>query len=193
VFPACAPSLDATLKLFAQHELYHFDRFDSFSVIGQADRRWIIGTITSSDRRLVVSVDQHAADERVQLERQWTQLGWTKDGHDHIQVDSTSIDPCPLSLSQRELRMIGKYEDTFYEWGVEWKVEDDMVVVVGVPEIISGRLNAQPHLIRELVVEHLYALEEGRGLASGGNFLASCPKVLMDMMNSQACRSTFDS
>ncbi|KAG8470808.1 hypothetical protein KFE25_009229 [Diacronema lutheri] len=154
-------------------------------VIGQVDSKWIAVTLGSA----LALIDQHAADERVQLERLLAV---------HLDADglpreprSVRLEPAErLALSAHELALLREHMRAVQLWG--WQVRGDVsaaasarggtggdghgLLLVGAPAVCS-------HVLRvPALAEYLALLDELRGCPSP-------PRAVLRAIISKACRS----
>ena len=164
---------------------------------------------------VLVMVDQHAADERVRVERIWEGVaGRVARGEE---VEREALEP-PLGVivSREEAELLGDVgkRAQFGRWGVDLSLslepdgtptptqEQDyaQIWLTAVPKVVAGRLKLEPKLRQELVRSFVgaeYAVGDGAGPSAGGvsggeptaaAALRDCPPVLVELMNSLACR-----
>ncbi|KAI0650516.1 hypothetical protein C8Q79DRAFT_390579 [Trametes meyenii] len=215
----------------------------SARVLGQVDRKFIACIIRSSsalpldstdeparDECALVLIDQHAADERVRVERflQEACTGFLACCGDadssmcgaHIR-SRTLVPPINVLLTEQEAQSIAHSSDVrsaFARWGVTLSaasVQRDVVApspgneaaysqiqVTTVPEVVADKLLAGDEL-RDLIKGYLARLKmEGmEGVPYSMGFsqhdktphdwqraLRFCPRELVDLINSKACR-----
>ncbi|KAF7171437.1 hypothetical protein CNMCM5623_003795 [Aspergillus felis] len=187
------------------------------NVIAQVDRKFILAKLADdhSSRSVLVLIDQHAADERYRIESLFGEM--FVDGH--RQVQTIRIDPIIFDILLMEATLFGKHADFFASWGVEYTVERKssartaFVVVHSLPTLIAERCRVEPNLVSDLIRGELWKHEEnGRGaltLSAGQaqrskihrdelgcetedswvERLKSCPRGIIDLLNSRACRT----
>jgi DNA mismatch repair protein MLH3 len=204
-------------------------------VIAQVDKKFILVRVVGYDEKnfsqntstaLLVLIDQHAADERVQVEALFQDLcspattgcsGYrSKLGHS-AQVASVILDrPIQFTISQAERVHFTTYAARFALWGILFDMLDPtalseacdalptkccLLSVTALPPTVSERCKADAGLLiaflRSTVWDyasdpHLLPHESiavDRKSPDWVRKLASCPKGLIDMINSRACRS----
>lgn len=158
-------------------------------IISQVDKKFIL--IGMSDRsqtnvpkggKLLVLVDQHAADERVRVE------GLLRD----LSSIPTSLAKHIIFETQaREQEILARQAAYFADWGILYDVvvppgtHKCRVSVRALPTAIAERCRIEPKVLIELLRAEAWKREENGGLSS----TKQCPKGLLDMLNSRACRS----
>ncbi|KAL4076208.1 hypothetical protein J3A83DRAFT_4225587 [Scleroderma citrinum] len=178
------------------------------------------------DGKTLVLIDQHAADERVRVERFLKTIcnGFLchHDGRGGVETLQL-LPPIPVLLTRREasrLSQVLAYQKAFESWGFRFgdlqsvtitegadlSMHEDaaytQIFVTAIPEVISEKLLAGSEL-RELIKGYLGALEnelDGFDVPSQSNLGANetemgwvkalrwCPRVLLELINSKACR-----
>jgi DNA mismatch repair protein MLH3 len=169
---------------------------------------------TSGDT--LVIVDQHAADERCRLENLLSTL-WTSSGV----VSSTLTNPMAFDISWREVRLLDIHKEYFASWGIvynlpkrgiikDWSLEQNFTVIA-LPSAIVERCMLEPKLVVDLIRSEAWKCDEREKTATC--FVASkleldqqepeqypwlkrihdCPQGILDMLNSRACRSKWES
>ncbi|ETW84186.1 hypothetical protein HETIRDRAFT_381588 [Heterobasidion irregulare TC 32-1] len=196
-------------------------------VIGQLDKKFIVCTIdtprnsamsgtsnqTEADISLIL-VDQHAASERVRVERLLKELCLGFLGTDATGVRCVELaPPKPVLLTKTEAQMLQatpSIRETLRRWGFSFadapqhEVEEavyQQVWVKCVPEVVSEKLMTSDEMQR--LLKGYLASCEADGVASEPiegdceenvdeflwhKALRSCPRELLDLVNSRACR-----
>ena len=115
----------APVRLVVGSRQLRRDALSKVRVIGQVEKQWIIGFIENS----LVVCDQHAADERIRLERLTTQLSL----HDIAGRPDQGLEPCILicpvvldGLSAAEVDVVTNpaVAQNLRYWGFRWREED---------------------------------------------------------------------
>mgnify|MGYP001575001318 CR=1 FL=1 len=199
--------LGGAAQTFSKASLQHAE------FVAQVDRKFILVRLRATpsegdeDIETLVMVDQHAADERVRVERFLRDVcGRVARGEE---VESWAFaEPVPVVVSRAEAEELEGREGEFTRWGIGIKCDGEgaegdyvQVYVRTVPLVVADRLRTEPKLLQELVRSYLAQLVEGprrtgvertkvggAGERSWGSVVRECPPVLLDLINSKACR-----
>ncbi|KAF2025476.1 hypothetical protein EK21DRAFT_76356 [Setomelanomma holmii] len=195
--------------------------------IAQLDRKLILVKLKRSQdvvlpernqANMLVLIDQHAADERVQVEALYKQLCTPVVADRQVyrsrlgqraQVASTVLTrPVHFSISDQEQSHFVAYAARFAAWGILYDAvegaqqrstkADNVLSVLALPPIILERCRADSTLLisflRSTVWE--YASDVQASSLTSTDIspdwvrkLATCPRGLLDLVNSRACRS----
>ncbi|XP_023242732.1 DNA mismatch repair protein Mlh3-like [Centruroides sculpturatus] len=185
-----------TIKVYNLTQPHSLSKSDlnHAKVIGQVDCKFIACLIPKIEkfqsRNLIVLFDQHAVHERIRLEK------LIKDSYENNSeeqnVKSSSLDvPISVHLRPEEMRMLKAYECHLEKIGLKVTVDDDSIRVHSVPsclfEKISNESKKKTTRINTIVENLLQEWMEITQLT--GNKISSLPKTLLNVLNSQACRS----
>lgn len=177
----------------------HFTREDlkDAEFVAQVDRKFLLVKMrgrsdaefegTAAMETLVV-VDQHAASERVRVERMFELLCGKVAKGEEVEVwtfgkgeegdgvkEAKGAQPCAVVVSRAEAILAAERMDDFKRWGIGLEVpafnnqtptaEGDYVQLrlTSVPLVISDRLRVEPRLQQELVRSYLSQLAEHGG------------------------------
>ncbi|KAI9096122.1 hypothetical protein DFS34DRAFT_650845 [Phlyctochytrium arcticum] len=179
--------------------------------ISQVDNKFLACRLTqaSDDTDLLLLIDQHAADERVKLENLLENLTVVL-SEGEMEVKTTIVDtialnpPCRINILAREYEGLVRHRQVFVRWGIHFSCtefqspEDGQqasfkpdailpVEITQLPQLIADRCVTEPAVVKELMRQHLYWLEEGGG--SGAGKSQKCPTGILEILNSKACRS----
>ncbi|KAI8478525.1 DNA mismatch repair protein [Branchiostoma belcheri] len=148
---------------------------------------------TTSAPNLLVLIDQHAAHERVRLEKLHEDLYEVDPGSPHQHLKSSHvIPPLEVPLPAEELRLLQAYKPAFQRLGLNFSTVYKMntAVVSSLPccvvereynERKRGRLAVAVELVESLIKEQLELLKTTDGAG------ATLPHTLHRILNSQAC------
>ncbi|KAK7413636.1 DNA mismatch repair protein [Neonectria punicea] len=157
----------------------------------------------------LVMLDQHAVDERCRLED--LMAGYFI--HDTPSGDTTpDVEvlerPLVFEVSSKEHDLLDQHQTHFAAWGIVCKLapvpkptsQSRKVVVTGLPPSILERCRQEPRLLIELLRKEVWRIvDEGvpprlRSLSSQTHApwisrFHGCPKGILEMLHSRACRS----
>lgn len=141
--------------------------------VAQVERKFIVARVGSS---LLLLVDQHAAGERVELERLQEQVLGAAGGGG---VESVALDEgVPLAATTVEHRWMAKHRQYAERWGFRYALRGDAeVVVTHIPEVLGTRL--APADLRSLIAE---------AERSGGAVTGRPPRAVLHILTFKACR-----
>lgn len=186
------------------------------AVLGQIDSKFIACILQSDSKqsrpsqKVLVVIDQHAADERVSVEGILEGLcsGFLDDTVDTVELKN----PGPIIILSREeataLHHPGAI-DIFRRWGIDIDVPDVendyvQIAVKTIPKALVARLGTRD--ARELtrlvklylpdLVDHMEELqvllaESSEKEVDWGRAMRWMPKEMLELANSKACRSEF--
>ncbi|KAG8714261.1 DNA mismatch repair protein [Ceratobasidium sp. 394] len=184
----------------------------SAQVVAQVDTKFIACLFQRPDRILVL-VDQHAADERVRVEKYLKMLcsGFLRGEVEVLKIDK----PKRVLLTRREAEILRGQDalDSLERWGL-WlelnvptsqpssstqEFEFVQVDVTGVPSVVASKLTTERELgafVRSMVATvetnestpWPAASFDGQGERDWVKSLRYCPAPLLELVNSKACR-----
>ncbi|KIP02103.1 hypothetical protein PHLGIDRAFT_112417 [Phlebiopsis gigantea 11061_1 CR5-6] len=229
-----------------QLAVFSKDELCDATVLAQVDRRFIACILSaessvqlsqgSDDSRandttsgMLVLIDQHAADERIRVERLMRDMcrGFTSPSEGPV---VRKLDPpVPIILARREASMLQESAaigEAFSRWGVQLRISENparetetvfasfaakdvesleaeyvQIEVLSVPDGVANKLLTEGRL-RELVSSYLVGLSDPHFVSSVLKYDSSqsneddswqravqwCPRSLIDLANSTACR-----
>lgn len=153
--------------------------------LGQYDRKFLLCRHRRDSQDLLLLVDQHAADERIRVERFIDELTG-----EALRVDVVDIS---VELNEEELSYLPSVLPSMAAWGIEMEMtEGGSVKVVSLPRLISTRCRMEPELVSRMVKQHLAMAQVDSSFCSASRRnIGSCPRVLSDLLNGKACRGAF--
>jgi DNA mismatch repair protein MLH3 len=138
----------------------------------------------------LILVDQHAADERVKVERLFRQI---------CEAEPVILArPLMLASDAVEVARLMDYLPLFASWGIVYgrgEGPTDTVYVTHLPEIIAERCRQQPKTLFDLLRREIWSNDTGPRKTVGNKDIpwlrriAHCPAGLVELVNSRACRS----
>ncbi|GKZ49271.1 DNA mismatch repair protein [Aspergillus brasiliensis] len=162
----------------------------------------------------LILIDQHAADERCRVEALMAKLVTSDDIPGSIQT--ISLEPIIFEIPTTEASLFGRYRDFFNSWGIGYTLEQGpkdknvFIFVHTLPTLIAERCRTEPGLVTDLIRGEIWRREEenersrqshhpaGFGdsctdmtqpSSSWVNRLDGCPRGIIDLLNSRACRT----
>lgn len=182
-------------------------------VLAQIDRKYILVRVPfmeqnpddgDSERTILVIIDQHAASERVIVERLFTGL----DTEAPVKLSR----PLHFQISSYECRLTQSISIALRSWGILLDVrrgksveDESQIIVTHLPPAIAERCMQEPRLLIELLREEIHGeraprstyKDDCKGCIHGSSDTASgwlgkmghCPSGIVNMVNSRACRS----
>ncbi|KAG7389962.1 DNA mismatch repair protein [Phytophthora pseudosyringae] len=107
------------------------------NVIRQVDRKFILVQAVTSRGRLVLCIDQHAADERVRLEKLEEEM-FGRDGSLRRVETQEHEPPLALRMNCKERQVLNNYEELIRSWGFDFEY------VTSEPETIFFCMRRKP-------------------------------------------------
>lgn len=159
-------------------------------------------------------IDQHAADERIQLEG--LMQSFFRFREDGLGLATFPLEkPIKIELSAEELSLSFQYQSQFTFWGIIYQSADrnrahdaaavhlhgsQNLAVYSLPATIHERCKQEPRLLLQLLRSELWRLHESRHVPNwldnqplgGGSWVelvSRCPRGIVELLNSRACRS----
>jgi len=193
------------------------DSLKKAQVISQVDKKFILARIPSSSSpsssSILLLIDQHAADERIRLEA----LTSTYFSSPPSQRTTANADPLPspiqFEVPRREGKLLLRFQRHLSYWGILYNVDPSAtagadpqakITVLSLPPGIIERCRQEPRLLIDLLRTEIWKLDDRppppppthrRAGVEGQNewvsMFGSCPRGIMDLLNSRACRSMF--
>lgn len=151
---------------------------------------------------LLVVVDQHAADERIRVESLFTEICSSVIDPAEPHVPDRIQKPLVFRVNKREAELMRRYESRFVGWGIKYHLsssgEESSLHIDALPKTITDRCTNEPSLAIDMIRTHVYTLSDQLAASHAHTYapstgwvkrIGSCPKGLLDMLNSRACRS----
>ena len=170
---------------------------------------------TSGLEETLVLIDQHAADERCRVERLFQDLFQFFEESSNELTGSPLINssllpqPVVFETSRQEIELFQSHQPFFSSWGIIYKIDTQSstedavesrlssVTVTAVPSLIAERCRLDHKVVIDLLRREIWVLAEDPQAAhpakpTGIDWparIASCPKSIIEMLCSRACRS----
>ncbi|KAH8677292.1 hypothetical protein BX600DRAFT_449357 [Xylariales sp. PMI_506] len=167
------PSVEGRISRQALHKA---------QILAQVDRKYILvklprnpdtifSNICQDKASLLVMIDQHAADERCQVESLMREY-FVADAVGGLRAQTQALDKAlRFEISPRECLMFGKYADYFTYWGIGYQTSQSSsdpgprsnsrssLKVTNLPPSIAERCQAEPRLLIELLRQEIWELD----------------------------------
>ncbi|KAI2631601.1 hypothetical protein GGS21DRAFT_522194 [Xylaria nigripes] len=195
-------------------------------IIAQVDRKYIFAKISIEPytygpaasyltTSLLLIIDQHAADERCQVESLMSSY-FARTTSGHLTACAELLErPLTFDISISDATQFEGMVAHFAHWGIRYKVvsvcqagnvRHRQISVTELPPSIAERCRLEPRLLIELLRKEAWAIDEhGRRdtqvkpIRPGDDEVTApqwvtlfhgCPEGILDMINSRACRSS---
>ncbi|KAF5719831.1 DNA mismatch repair MLH3 [Fusarium globosum] len=186
------------------------------TVIEQVDRKFILvklpleravsGSLAHEKQSsALVMLDQHAVDERCQLEDLMASYFTHEPLANQTSPVIENLDrPVIFEVSKEEWSLLEQYRDYFAAWGITYQTpisSQNKIIVTGLPPSIIERCRLEPRLLIELLRTEVWRSVDSsvphvrpstttttpdKPLISRFN---GCPRGILELLHSRACRS----
>ncbi|KAK4511738.1 uncharacterized protein ATC70_007282 [Mucor velutinosus] len=199
-WPSKSPFLETSYKLSKQD-------LQNATILDQVDKKFIALQLNGPNKVLIM-IDQHAADERIKLEEMIsTGIQSTTILEPSIAIDiDSSTEYQTLKNDDRILKCLKK-------WGIQIQlVQNDTaarvtslsqsryfdiseesshfqkskIFVTHIPQLITERCMADHSLLKSIILDHMYWVMEQTDEFAITN---TCPRGILEILKSRACRS----
>ncbi|KAK0388050.1 hypothetical protein NLU13_4294 [Sarocladium strictum] len=193
----------------------HKDALAQAEVISQVDKKFILVKLpthhideadTKAENTLVM-LDQHAVDERCQLED--LLAGYFSQNATGSYVANTECleQPIAIEMSYEEAALLRQYHHHFQDWGIMYTVPEangvSAVRVNSLPPSILERCRTEARLLIDLLRHEVWRLHDAgaepsqfRGSSDSTSnhhpwvgLFRGCPRGVLDLLHSRSCRS----
>ncbi|KAF7583123.1 MutL C terminal dimerization domain family protein [Clavispora lusitaniae] len=175
------PSVDFPLVHVSQQDI------GTLKVVNQVSKQFILAKSGSS----LFILDQHACDERVQVEqffREYITAMSDPSCDLRIRCDETMA----FSLAKEEQTSFVRYEDVFRNFGISYVLGNRKCTVTHLPRALSHE--TQPQRLKLLLLQHISEMEEGeKQVTMTGNWVqdvSNIPSAISESLISSACRQS---
>ncbi|KAI2155164.1 DNA mismatch repair protein [Ophidiomyces ophidiicola] len=184
-------------------------RLAKAKVLAQVDKKFILLRMAvlpseaGDDQQVLVLVDQHAADERINVEQLFIEVCSQT-------VDTTSLSqPISFKVSSQEAQLFTSQSDYFASWGCLYSVSREetqsqysAVKISALPTLIYERCRTEPKLAIDMLRSEIWmrkdagvtpkprALEPNSEPAPWPQLISQCPRGIIELLSSRACRSS---
>lgn len=155
-------------------------------IINQIDKKFILIRLNINRRSNLIIVDQHACDERIQVEKLFQQ---------YLSGELTSIDlqiPMEINITGFESQLFIQYQDNLRLIGITFSLSNNSINIVSLPPVLFEKLKNIDQVKLDMV-EYLYDLLNNRkskiSKSSWTRNIHHLPKFIIDAINSKSCQS----
>jgi DNA mismatch repair protein MLH3 len=189
--------------------------------VSQVDKKFILIKVTTSgasvgdDSKMLILIDQHAADERIRIEALMEELCSSPAADDSTIFSEAGIITTPLEkplvfeIPSTELELLRTHRQHFVNWGILYDLPPTTtaskvpgakslqhLTIRCLPLGITERCKIEPRLLIDLVRTEVHKVSsqsiQTASFPPNGDWLQrihTCPQGIIDMLNSRACRS----
>ncbi|KAL2421276.1 hypothetical protein ABEF95_007727 [Exophiala dermatitidis] len=183
------------------------------TVIRQVVEKFVLAVVPLADdtsqKELLILVDQHAADERIKLENLYQQLCERKTCH----LDN----PVEFEVDEMEVRLFEEQREYFKKWCFDYKSRTSdqqtnsttkrsnhsRISVITLPDLIAARCRAEPKVLTDILRKAVWSRQSQTSRPVWDNFgqescqdatrwvsdIATCPSGVIELLKSRACRT----
>lgn len=187
-------------------------------IVAQVDRKFILvklpldtfKNMSKDGTSALVMLDQHAVDERCQLEDLMDRYFIQDESRGVLAAKVEHLEhPVQFELETQEGELLQSFQSHFRAWGIRYQLDRGSsrrgalcsVTVDGLPPSILERCKTEPRLLIDLLRGEAWRLAEGSCPLStpsvqtdtGGHAWVSrfhgCPRGIVELLHSRSCRS----
>ncbi|GAN00873.1 mismatch repair-related protein [Mucor ambiguus] len=201
-WPLRSPFLETSYKLSKQD-------LQNVTILDQVDKKFIALQLNSPNKVLIM-IDQHAADERIKLEEMIsTGIQSTTILEPSIAIDiDSSTEYQTLKNDDRILKCLKKWgiriqfgqnnattatrvttlsQSRYFDTSEESPhFQKSKMFVTHIPQLITERCMANHSLLKSIILDHMYWVVEQTDEFAIAN---TCPRGILEILKSKACRS----
>lgn len=179
-------------KVIVDTEHIAKDLFKNCSIVSQVDEKFIL-VRSKLEPRLYI-VDQHACDERIRVEELYKET--IEKAKDPTQSLSVLMDSSIITVIKRGMaELLSLYKPQLRTWGIQYMVCTSSLelTITHLPEIMHTKVDGDNTFIVGSIVQYVHDLEDKAKLKTLPHewylALQSMPTVMIQLLNSRACRS----
>ncbi|KAM0428625.1 hypothetical protein ACHAPT_006988 [Fusarium lateritium] len=188
------------------------------TVISQVDRKFILVKLPLNDSTpkdpapgkqssALIMLDQHAVDERCRLEDLMAGYFVQNESTNQILAATELLErPLAFEVPREEHSLLDQHRDRFAAWGITYQTpsprspsQPRKVVITALPPSIMERCRLEPRLLIELLRTEVWrSVDNGTPLSKPSDSdrdrswvsrFHGCPRGILEMLHSRACRS----
>lgn len=149
--PYSQKDLKNTSKFFSRQDNLMITResIKQFKIVGQVESKFILVKF----RNMLIGMDQHASDERINLEKTYQSLIQKSIDQVYHQVNEVRR----VSFHPSDLELIKRYEDTLKFWGIMF--DPEFTKITHLPELVYRKVSKLDlRLLEKGIIEFVYNL-----------------------------------
>ncbi|ODQ66789.1 hypothetical protein NADFUDRAFT_82502 [Nadsonia fulvescens var. elongata DSM 6958] len=178
-------------------------------IIAQVGEKFILDKIyvgeSGKRKPLLLLIDQHAADERIRVERYISDFLTNRFLEDECVKPNAKFKlstPAKIEVTIKEAALIQYYQEPITQWGTLYKIinqkesSSPLLIITHIPSIAADR-SLDFAFLKRLVIQHAYDMAEykvsKKPVLDGTLWwtkLRSLPNALLELIISKACRSS---
>lgn len=169
------------------------DSLKTCQVISQVDTKFIMVKVNEAIPKLLI-IDQHACDERIKVERYLQDFIEAAQDPFHDLAIPLSDKQFDLNFSNNEIDLLQHYKEQMNIWGIRYKFKSQtLVTLTHLPDLLIPKLDSDQTFLKKCLVQYVYDIHNKTKLMSlrtdWWSSLQALPTILIDLINSKACRS----
>ncbi|CDR41058.1 CYFA0S06e00760g1_1 [Cyberlindnera fabianii] len=170
------------------------DLLSNCTVISQVDTKFILLKGHTGQGSLYL-VDQHACDERIRVEALFKSFHNDALENSKDMAVPVSGGPIFMRANQTIIELLNQFKEQLSTWGIKFKIHGggDDVQLTHLPEIMHVKVDGDNTFISKCVIQYLYDLQNNTKLKTLSDdwwlSIQSMPQILVQLINSKACRS----
>ncbi|VEU22989.1 DEKNAAC104220 [Brettanomyces naardenensis] len=163
---------------------------DVFKVVGQADKKFIIVRVRV-ERPVLIAVDQHACDERINVERIYQEFIESTIFSGDLSEDSRLTEPIEMDMNEEEMGQMTIFRDTLKLWGIGYEISTKRITHM--PQLIIN--GDKREAIEYGIKKYLDELWRGKKLRVENmkskewwNYIGQMPELWKAIISKKSCR-----
>lgn len=164
---------------------------DSFRVLKQLDRKYILFVATVESHLRLFIVDQHACDERIRVEsylKDYIQRTKVNQHQNKAQLSQQ----LQLELSPTQILHLQLHQAQLQSFGFDITFQENHAFLLQVPEVLYDKSVSAVSLGIAQYLEHIAANQKSRRIGEPHHWthaVKDVPQIILDSINMRACRS----
>ncbi|KAK6465176.1 hypothetical protein DFJ63DRAFT_332609 [Scheffersomyces coipomensis] len=165
----------------------------NYRVIRQIDKKFILLQMNINKTSNLIIVDQHACDERINVERLLREFVETILNQD-IDLSTELSNPIRLNISQHDHILFDQYRENFKLYGIKYAEDKDSFCITHLPPILIEKVKDDTKFLESCLLQHIYDLNNNIKSAKLNDDcfinISNLPRIIIEIINSKSCRSS---